>query len=95
LKNRNNRDADAAHGEHAEDRLGFGIAKVRHDATLAPGQKMGREIQRRQDLEHRQDQLDGQRIEVPDAGVVGGEAAERERRKSVTDGVEPIHPGKP
>ncbi len=54
---------------------------------------MRREIHRRQDLKYRQHQLDGQGIEVPDAGVVGGEAPEGQRRKSVAHGIEPIHAG--
>ena len=87
------RDSDAAHGEHAENRLGLRIPEVGARTALAPGQIVGREIERCKDLKHDQNELDTQRLEVTDAGVVGRKSAERQRRKSVAHGVEPIHAG--
>ncbi len=88
-------DTDAAASEHAQDRLGLGIAKIRHHSALAPREKMRGEVQGRQNGETGQHQLDGQRIEMSDAGVIGREAAERERGKSVAHGIEPVHAGEP
>jgi hypothetical protein len=42
--------ADAAHGEHAQDRLGLGVAEIGPHAALAPGEKVGGKIQCGQDL---------------------------------------------
>ena len=50
------------------------------------------EIHRGDEHEHHQHELDGWRVEVRDAGVVGRESAQRHGREGMADGIEPAMP---
>ncbi len=61
------------------------------EALAAPGEKVGGEIHRRQQHEYDQHELDGGRIEIPDAGIMRGKTAQPHRGKGVADRIQPIH----
>ncbi len=85
--------AQHAQDDDGQDTPGLGVAPVGPQAALAPGSKVGGEVERRDHHEDTQDHLDGHGVEGPDTGVAGGEAAQTERREGVADGIEPAHPG--
>ena len=71
------------------------IQQVGAQAQMPPGGEVQGEIDPGDEHEHHGDGLDGHAVEVADAGVMGGEAADGHGGEGVSDGVEGVHAGGP
>ena len=85
------RDANDADEQCLQQRHGFAVAQVRLQGALTYHREVRGEIDRRENLEERQHEFDGYGIEIADALVVRGKAAERQCRKGMAHCVEPAH----
>ena len=83
------------HGENDQIDLPLRVFRVGRPVAVLQGQKVQGKLRARNQHERHADQLDCGAVEVADAGIVGREAAERNGRETVADGVEQAHAGQP